>query len=159
MSLSAAESRTLKEQTARVRRWAEALMALHLPDGWSFRIDHARRRAGLCNYTDQVISLSKHLLLTAEDDEIHQVLLHEVAHAIAGAEAGHGMKWKKIAAELGYEGGRLHHHELAAKQAPWQGHCPAGHEHHRFRKPSRPMSCAKCSPRFTASAIITWRRQ
>ena len=41
----------------RVRHWAEALIALHLDDTWSFAFDNAKRRAGLCDYTRKRISV------------------------------------------------------------------------------------------------------
>ena len=81
----------------RVRTWAHALIDLHLDPSWSFAFDNAKTRAGLCNYTNQRISVSRHLAARFGDDEIHQVLLHEVAHAIAGTRAGHGPRWKAIA--------------------------------------------------------------
>ena len=70
----------------RVRVWAEALIRLHLDPlhgqgSWSFGFDHAKRRAGLCNYTDRRITVSRYLAAKFDDDEIHQILLHEVAHA------------------------------------------------------------------------------
>jgi hypothetical protein len=46
------------------------------------------------------------------DDEIHQVLLHEVAHAMASTRAPHGARWKAIAADLGC-GKRLHDGAIA----------------------------------------------
>ena len=64
----------------RVRRWADALIALHLdPTVWSFGFDNAKKRAGLCNYTAKHISVSRYLAARYDDDEIHQILLHEVA--------------------------------------------------------------------------------
>jgi len=90
----------------RVRVWAEALLRLHLDSSWSFGFDNATRRAGLCNYTDRRITVSRHLAARFEDDEIHQILLHEVAHALAGPGTGHGPAWRAIARGLGYEGGR-----------------------------------------------------
>ncbi|HEU4757078.1 MAG TPA: SprT-like domain-containing protein, partial [Agromyces sp.] len=76
----------------RVRIWAEALIALHLdPAAWTFGFDNAKKRAGLCNYTEKRISVSRYLALRYEDDEIHQILLHEVAHAMAGPRAGHDL--------------------------------------------------------------------
>ena len=82
----------------RVRRWADALIALHLdPSVWSFGFDRATTRAGLCSYASHRITVSRHLASRYEDDEIHQVLLHEVAHAIAGSRAGHGPRWKAVA--------------------------------------------------------------
>ena len=88
-------------ELARVRTWADALIALHLDATWTFRFDNAKTRAGLCNYTDRRISVSRYLAARYEDDEIHQVLLHEVAHAVAGARAAHGPRWKAVAARAG----------------------------------------------------------
>ncbi|UOQ61402.1 SprT-like domain-containing protein [Leucobacter rhizosphaerae] len=145
---------------ARVRVWAEALIRMHLdPDVWTFDFDHAKRRAGLCNYTDHRITVSRYLSEKFEDDEIHQVLLHEVAHAIAGPQAGHGAAWKRVAEELGYVGGRTHDGEIAHERAPWIGVCPAGHEHFRFRRPTRVTSCGTCTRGFSRAHLIEWRRR
>lgn len=145
---------------ARVRVWAHALIRMHLdPDEWSFDFDHARRRAGLCNFTARRITVSRHLAAKFDDDEIHQILLHEVAHALAGPDAGHGPQWKRIAAEIGYVGGRTHDGEVARELAPWIGHCPGGHEHVRFRRPTRSSSCALCARGFSPAHLITWQRR
>ncbi|MFD5599404.1 SprT-like domain-containing protein [Leucobacter sp. NPDC058333] len=153
-------------ELARVRIWAEALIAMHLSDikvrgdrPWTFAFDNAKRRAGLCNYTDRRITVSRYLASKFDDDEIHQVLLHEVAHALAGPDAGHGPRWKSVANELGYVGGVTHHGEIAHERAPWIGHCSAGHEHFRFRKPTRVHSCGKCAKRFSPQHVIEWRRR
>lgn len=143
----------------RVRRWADALIALHLDPGWTFAFDSAKTRAGLCNYTSKTISVSRYLASRYGDDEIHQVLLHEVAHAIAGTRAGHGPKWKAIAADLGYEGKRLHDGEIANELAPWVGSCPAGHVHYRYRRPTRALACGRCSRRFDAANAIDWTQR
>jgi predicted SprT family Zn-dependent metalloprotease len=140
----------------RVRRWADALIDLHLDRSWSFGFDNAKTRAGLCNYTEKRITVSRYLASRYDDDEIHQVLLHEVAHAIAGTRAGHGPRWKAVAAELGYEGKRLHGGAIADELAPWVGTCPAGHVHYRYRQPTRPLSCARCSRRFDLRNAIEW---
>jgi len=140
----------------RVRTWAAALIDLHLDRSWSFGFDNAKTRAGLCNYTDKRITVSRYLAARYEDDEIHQVLLHEVAHAIAGTRAGHGEQWRKVAADLGYEGKRLHDGAIADELAPWVGTCPAGHVHYRYRKPVRPLACGKCSRKYDAANGISW---
>ena len=86
----------------RVRTWAEALIRLHLdPAVWTFAFDHARTRAGACDYTKHRITVSRLIAERSDDDEVHQTLLHEVAHALAGPAAGHGPEWKAIAADLG----------------------------------------------------------
>jgi hypothetical protein len=143
----------------RVRHWAEALIRLHLDEGWSFGFDNARTRAGLCDYDRKRISVSRLLAVRYEDDEIHQVLLHEVAHALAGPRAGHGPRWKTVAADLGYEGKRLHDGAAATELAPWVGTCPAGHQHFRYRRPTRPLSCGRCSRRFDPVFRIEWEQR
>jgi predicted SprT family Zn-dependent metalloprotease len=141
----------------RVRRWADALIALHLDPGWTFGFDSAKTRAGLCDFTSKRISVSRYLASRYEDDEIHQVLLHEVAHAIAGTRAGHGPRWKAVAADLGYEGKRLHDGEIANELAPWVG--PAGHVHYRYRRPTRALACGRCARRFDAANAIEWTQR
>ena len=67
-----------------VRRWAEALIVLHLDPGWSFGFDNAKKRAGLCSFSAKSITVSRYLAARYDDDDVHQILLHEVAHALAG---------------------------------------------------------------------------
>jgi predicted SprT family Zn-dependent metalloprotease len=144
----------------RVRRWAAALIDLHLdPAVWTFGFDNAKTRAGLCNYTTKRITVSRHLAGRYDDDEIHQVLLHEVAHALAGSRAGHGPRWKAVATDLGYVGSRLHDGAIASELAPWVGVCPAGHEHFRYRQPARPLACGRCSRRYDPAHLITWTKR
>lgn len=142
-----------------VRRWAEELIKHHLDPKWSFEFDNAKTRAGLCNYTVKKITVSRYLAARYDDDEIQQVLLHEVAHALAGSRAGHGPKWRVVAASLGYEGTRLHDGAIAHELAPWVGVCPGGHAHYRYRQPSRALACGRCSRRFDANYVIVWTKR
>lgn len=141
----------------RVRVWADALIRLHLAGGdWTFRFDNAKTRAGQCNHSKREITVSKYLAARFDDDEIHQILLHEVAHAIAGPRAAHGRKWLATARELGYVGKRTHDGPVAEEFANWIGTCPAGHTIVRFRKPKRAVSCGKCARGFSRAHLITW---
>lgn len=151
-------------ELARVRVWADALIKMHLDPvfgegSWRFGFDNAKRRAGQCNYTDRIITVSRYLAAKFDDDEVHQILLHEVAHAMAGPSAGHGLRWKSMAHHIGYVGGRTHDGEIAHELAPWHGQCPAGHDHFRFRKPVREASCSRCSKRFSTEHLIEWRKR
>lgn len=143
----------------RVRVWGEALLRMHLDDSWSFDFDNAKRRAGLCDFQRKRITVSRYLAARFDDDEIHQTLLHEVAHALAGHTAGHGAAWRSIAQDLGYVGGATHHGETATELAPWIGRCPAGHVVYRHRRPKRESSCAKCSRGFDRRYMLEWRRR
>jgi SprT protein len=140
----------------RVRVWANALLRLHLDDTWSFGFDNATRRAGMCNYTTRRISVSRHLAARFDDDAIHQILLHEVAHALAGPGTAHGPVWRRIADDLGYEGGTTHSGPIADDRARWRGRCPRGHEFVRFRRPAKPLSCGHCSRGFDPRHVIEW---
>lgn len=143
-----------------VRSRAAELIAAHLGTGsWSFGFDNAKTRAGQCDFAKRRITVSKHLAVRFSDDDVEQVLLHEVAHALSGARAGHGPKWRRTAASIGYTGSRLHDGPIASELAPWVGECPAGHEHFRYRTPTRPLACAKCSRRFDERHLITWSRR
>lgn len=143
----------------RVRRWAEALIRLHLDDSWSFGFDRAAKRAGLTSFTERRITVSKHLAERWDDDDVHQTLLHEVAHAIVGPGEGHGARWLRTARELGYVGGRTHQGEIAAERAGWVGRCPGGHEHVRFRAPRGRYACRPCSKGAARVVEVRWERR
>ncbi|TDW29743.1 SprT-like domain-containing protein [Cryobacterium psychrophilum] len=140
----------------RVHHWAHALIALHLDPSWSFAFDNAKKRAGLCNFTHKRITVSRYLAARYDDDDVHQILLHEVAHALAGPRAGHGPRWRVVAQNLGYDGKRTHDGEIADELAPWVGTCPAGHAHYRYRKPTRALACGLCGRGYRAENVITW---
>lgn len=142
--------------------WVEGeagrLFALHrLNHAWSFRFDRATTRLGQCDHRHKRISVSRYLTQKATQDEVTQVLLHEIAHALAGPRAAHGPKWRAISRDIGYLGGRTHTMEPAHERAKWLGECPRGHEIVRFRRPGKPVSCAKCDRRFNSSYLISWR--
>lgn len=140
----------------RIEKWAHALIALHLDESWSFGFDSAKRRLGACHYTSKRITVSRYLVPLLDDDEIHQTLLHEVAHAMAGSQAGHGASWRRVARQLGYVGDARHPNQGPVELAPWVGTCPSGHEVFRYRKPSRDMSCGVCSRGFNRAFLIHW---
>lgn len=143
----------------RVTVWANALIRMHLDPSWTFAFDNAKRRAGLCNFTQRRISVSRYLAARFSDDDIHQTLLHEVAHALAGPKAAHSATWKRIARDLGYVGGTTHALETATELAPWVGTCPQGHTVYRHRRPTRPSSCVKCARRFDPRFTFRWHRR
>jgi SprT protein len=142
------------------RQWVEAraaaLLAAHSLHDWSFAWDNAKTRFGQCSHRYRRITLSRYLSDAGSEDESEQVLLHEIAHALAGVRSGHGDKWLRIARSIGYRGQRTHTSPAATEHAKWRGVCPSGHEIIRFRRPSRPMSCAKCERRFNPTHLIVW---
>jgi len=137
------------------KRAGADLVQRHLGDQWSFAMDHARTRLGCCRYQDKQITCSTYLVAYLADDEVEQVILHEIAHAIAGHAAGHGKAWARQAKALGYTGGRTIEVPEARLSARWLGTCAAGHEVLRHRKPSRAVYCGTCA-KAGKRRVITW---
>ena len=123
----------------------KALVSHHLDSSWSFAMDHARTRLGCCHYSQKRITCSVYLIAYLADDEVEQVILHEIAHALVGEEVGHGRVWLQTARALGYEGGRTIDVPEARLSARWRGVCVKGHEVFRHRKPRTRCWCAPCS--------------
>ena len=83
---------------------AEALIAEHIP-GWTFAFGNRRKAIGLCIYSQKKILVSKHWVPILTPEEAGQVVLHEIAHALAGPGHGHDAVWKITAKRIGYTGG------------------------------------------------------
>lgn len=143
-----------------VRLMAQELIAIHLrraPAVWAFRFDHAKKRGGVCNHTTRTISMSRYLCELWTLEECEQVMLHEIAHALAPREHRHTREWLAIARAIGYNGATTHRNPIATHKAPWIGMCPAGHEFHRFRRPyHRKESCPKCHRGYSDKHRIVW---
>lgn len=143
-----------------IKALAERKIAEHLDlENWQFEFDSAKRRAGLCNYTEQKIQLSKYHVEIHTVDENMQVVLHEIAHAMAGNEAGHSKVWLATAKRIGYRAEKFTGKEIAQETAPWVGVCPMGHKHYRYRRPKQMVSCALCTKNFDSRYIIRWRKR
>ncbi|SKC45925.1 SprT-like domain-containing protein [Krasilnikoviella flava] len=137
-------------------RLARRLMAEHGLAGWTFRFDRARRRAGLCRYDRREISLSGPLTELYDEADVREVVLHEIAHALAGARHGHDSVWRATARSIGSTGRRVVRDGSPEVEGDWVGRCPAGHRVTRFRRPQRPQACARCSPLFDRRHVLSW---
>ena len=130
---------------------ATELMRQHGLIGWRIKLDHARRRAGQCDYNTKVISLSRLYVRAADKDHIRDTILHEIAHALVGPSHGHDAVWRKKAREIGCTAARCHN--LNFSKARWIMKCPNGCfsvERHR-RKSGLVCSKCKSAVKFIAS--------
>ncbi|MDO4889001.1 MAG: SprT-like domain-containing protein [Actinomycetaceae bacterium] len=136
---------------------ARLLMDRHGLDGWSLRFDRARRRAGLTRFDDRTISLSGVLLPLYSEQQVRDVVLHEIAHALVGPRHNHDATWRAQARQIGAPPRAT---LVDAPQAPatWIGRCPNGHEVPRYRRPSGQRSCGKCSKSYDPRFTLTWHR-
>lgn len=82
---------------------ADALLARYGLDskGWSFGYADLPHSAGAADFSSRSIALSAAYAAAASPYRARMVLLHEIAHAIAGPQAGHGREWKNICYSIG----------------------------------------------------------
>lgn len=97
--------------------------------GWRFDLDNGRNRYGQCRHSRKEISLSRHYVAVATDEDIRLVVLHEIAHALCGAREGHGPTWRRVCLELGGDGKAKHDGRYAAQMARYWVVCPADGGH------------------------------
>jgi predicted SprT family Zn-dependent metalloprotease len=124
------------------------LLATHGLHGWTFAFNRSRVNMGLCRYGPQVIELSVHFVEGNEPEAVRETVLHEIAHALAGREAGHGPLWKAMCMRVGARPERLST-EVAMPDGRWQARCDGcGMLHHKHRKPKRMVGwyCCRCGP-------------
>ena len=72
-----------------------------ISQGWKFIYNNRKRALGVCSYRKKTIELSKEFAIHNDVAEVHDTILHEIAHALAGSRAGHGRLWKQWAVKLG----------------------------------------------------------
>lgn len=139
-----------------VLRLARSLLDQHGLEHWQVSLDRARRRAGQCDERNRRVTLSRHLMALYEPDEVRETVLHEIAHALVGSRHGHDAVWVAKAQAIGASGRRLVEPQAPRLTGRWVGRCPAGHEVDRMRRPSVPLSCARCCPRFHLEHLLSW---
>ena len=98
-----------------VEEYADILFRIHgIHQRWTFAFDRAKARYGCCHHSDNVITLSRYLVLDKETPMrvIKNVLLHEIAHALVGYNEGHNDVWRECAIRIGCDGERTCSHAV-----------------------------------------------
>lgn len=137
-------------------------MASHGVGTLEFAFDNGKRRLGCTHFVvtgsssvAKKITLSRYYAALLSADEIRDVMLHEVAHALAGRGAGHGPAWKAIARKIGAKAQRCAT-PSASPEATVTGECPeclrTVAELHRL--PQRVYACG-----VHRSSALTWKRR
>ena len=67
---------------------ARRLMDEHGLTGWTLAFVESRSRLGDCDFSDRQIRIGRGHALESNEEEIRDTVLHEIAHAIAGLDAG-----------------------------------------------------------------------
>jgi len=152
----------MNEATKRIET-ARNLMTTHGVGDWTLTVNRrAKTRNGLCNYTTRTIEVAAKMLHPDyPESNFLNTVTHEIAHAIAGFEAGHGPVWAAAHRALGGDGERCAK-RVKGHEAPhaWTGTCPKGHfmKRHRLTARSRNSSCPKCAPYYDPANAFVWKR-
>lgn len=124
-----------------VEKQAKALMTAHGVGSLGFAFDNGKRRIGACHYKRigntvlaKKITLSRHYAVLLPKEEIRDVILHEIAHALTPGH-GHDAVWKAACRKVGAKPSRCAA-PSASPAAPIEGRCPKCDvkvsEHHRM---------------------------
>ena len=142
---SAAQCNTPAQRWSFFRELAASEMERHglTQQSWTVKYDHARARAGQCQHRAKILSFSRNLIVRGSPADMRNTLLHEIAHALAGAKHGHDRTWRDIALQIGCDGRRCHNIELAP--AKWIFGCSDGCWHAtRFKRTCLGTTCRIC---------------
>ncbi|CAN1510244.1 SprT-like [Methylophilaceae bacterium] len=134
-------------------------MATYGLTDWTFKFDDAVQRFGCCDYMNKTISLSRHLVWLNGANEVKNIILHEIAHALVGYRHGHDKVWKQKAIAIGCNGNRCYGSEVKAPTPKWRLECPTcGRITYRERK-AKTLACGRCcSGKYDAKHSFIWRR-
>lgn len=120
---------------------ARTLMTEHGVGRLDFAFDRAKRRLGACHYytiagtpIPAKITLSRHFVPLLSEDEVRDVILHEIAHAQTPGQH-HNAVWRAAARKIGARPQRCAAPSVRPP-APIEGRCPTCDvkvsEHHRM---------------------------
>lgn len=126
---------------------ARKLMNDHGLGHWSFQLDRAKKRAGRCNHTYKIISLSESFVQYNSEEDVKDIILHEIAHAIAGPKQGHGDIWKNICRQIGAKPVRCYGEHVSMPKGHWHARCGSCKKEwnlHRRPKYITGSWCPKC---------------
>ena len=123
-----------------------------LADEWSATFDLAAGRAGICYFREKLICLAVSYCMTAPEEELIDTVLHEVAHALVGAEHNHDRVWKLAAMRIGCTADRCT--AVTHTASKWIGRCKCARPILRkrlTREIRRTGRCAVCKTKIVWS--------
>lgn len=131
-----------------------------IEQGWSFRLDTAKRRFGCCMRRQKVISLSAPLTRLNSVEDVKDVILHEIAHALAGPNVHHGPEWKAICIRIGAKPERCYNEELViTPPSKYHATCECGKVYKRHQRPQKGrLYFCKCQDSKKIKAYLQYKR-
>lgn len=144
-----------------LRKRTAAVMVSFGVKGYSVRVGRAATGAWAhCDQTRKEIVLGRELR-DCDWVFVNQIILHEVAHAIAGG-AGHSREWLKTARAMGYRlGVQVPYNSPIEGEHKWVAVCATGaHSAIRYEKTSEDGEsiCGMCQDTGGGDVLVFWER-
>jgi len=118
-----------------------------LEQGWQFRWMTRKRTLGLCQHFPKYLLLSTSFVDLNDEDVVDQVCRHEIAHALAGPQAGHGPVWQATAIQCGVRNPASTCAEAVTPKGRWRATCPTcTQEYTMHRRPKKKPGLARYCP-------------
>lgn len=137
----------------KAKKLATTMLREHGLADWIIELRAYRSTGGVTYFDTRKIGLSRLLLPKWDEDQVRQIMLHEIAHALVGPDQNHNATWLKKAREIGYTGGRTHN--LPTVEHRWNVVCPThgiiGKRHRRSAR-GHTYRCTTCFD------VVTWER-
>lgn len=125
------------------KNMAKELIKQYCPE-YKLTISGGKQVFGACNWRRKIIKLSRYLTQLNEEQQVKDVILHEIAHALTPGE-GHGSEWRIKAAEIGCNAKRCYGEEVKKPEAKYIYKCPnCDREVARYRRSNKIGACSEC---------------
>lgn len=128
---------------------------------WGYSVRVGSPMAGAwahCDYERREIVFSR-MLLQCDWVFVNQIILHEVAHAVAGQAAKHGKGWMKTARAMGYRLGVRVPYVAVPAGHKWVARCMTGqHSSIRYERGAADgvLGCRPCMESGGGDVGIVW---
>ena len=126
--------------------------------GWTLGVHGELNPVGRCDYENMKITVSSQWLPHLQDEEIAEIVLHEIGHALAGRENAHNSLWADTVRSLGIDPAV----KFRPRSAPFPNiytatcrNCKQSENHPVT--PNSPLYCAPCLPQVGAQrSLLYW---
>ena len=132
--------------------------------GWKFGWGWGMNLFGKVMYMSKTLELSRYLVPLNAEEDVEQITLHEIAHALVGPGHGHDEVWKRQCRIVGCKWPRCYPGHVIVPLGRWVGTCRKCRQ--EVRQHSKPtglrgstanVSCGRCSSRFDPLNLLVWR--
>ena len=124
------------------------LMGIYGLESWTLEFGEAKNLFGVCYHSKQIIRLSRPLVELNGSNHVIDIILHEIAHALADKWDGHNQNWRNIALAIGCNGSRCYGADVVQPKAKYQTHCPNCKKIGTRNKKTKSLSCGACCRAF-----------